>query len=134
MKVFATWLIGTLVAFGILGGSYHLSLTSDPHKVVVVVDSSYPMTGIWHRVPKTLKGLDEERYTVFALLTERGRVHGWKARLDLGQITPYGPRDFEKLLVSQTFPEIAEAARIYFVTNAPAIDLEPFDDWEIVRP
>ncbi len=134
MKVFATWLIGTLVAFGILGGSYHLSLTGDPRKVVVVVDSSYPMTNMWPRVPQILKELGDERYTVFSLLTEKNGVHGWKARLDLGQMTPYGPRDFEKLLVSQAFPEIAEAARIYFITNAPASDLKPFDDWEIVRP
>ena len=133
MKVFAIWLIGTLVAFGIMGGTYHLSLTSDPRKVVVVLDSSYPMTDVWHRVPRILKELDDERYTVFSLLTEKNSVHGWAARLDLGQMTPYGPRHFEKLRAGK-FPEIAEATRVYFVTNAPATELKAFDDWQVVRP
>jgi hypothetical protein len=133
MKIFVTWLIGTLVAFGILGGSYHLSLTGDPRKVVVVVDSSYPMTNMWPRVPQILKELGDERYTVFSLFTEKNGVHSWKARLDLGQMTPYGPRNFEKLRTGK-FPEIAEATGIYFVTNAPASDLNTFNDWRVVRP
>ena len=133
MKIFVTWLIGTLVAFGILGGSYHLSLTGDPRKVVVVVDSSYPMTNMWPRVPQILKELGDERYTVFSLFTEKNGVHGWAARLDLGQMTPYGPRNFEKLRAGK-FPEIAEATSVYFVTNAPASDLKTFNDWQIVRP
>jgi hypothetical protein len=134
MKTFVIWLVGTLVAFGVLGGSYHLMLTGDPRKVVVIVDSSYPMTDVWPRVPKILRGLDDERYAVFSLLSEKSDVHGWQARLELGQLTPYGPRNFEKLGSGRTLPENTEAARVYFVTNAPAADLEPFDGWEIVRP
>jgi hypothetical protein len=134
MKTFVVWLLGTLIAFGVLAGSYHLTLIGDPRKVVVIVDSSYPMTNVWPRVPKILSGLDDERYAVFSLLTEKSSVHRWQARLELGQMTPYGPRNFEKLGSGQAFPEITEAARVYFVTNAPAADLEPFDGWEIVRP
>ena len=133
MKVFATWLIGTLVAFGILGSSYHLLLTGDPRRVVVVVDSSYPMTDMWPRVPRILKKLDDERYSVFSLMTEKSSVHDWAQRLDLGQMTPYGPRNFEKLRAGK-YPQIEEATRVYFVTNAPASDLKTFDDWQIVRP
>ena len=133
MKVFAIWLIGTLVAFGALGGSYHLSLTSDPRKVVVIVDSSYPMTDVWPRVRRILKALDDERYSVFSLFTEKNGVHSWRERLDLGQMAPYGPRNFKNLR-SGKFHEVAEATRVYFVTNAPDADLESFGDWQVVRP
>lgn len=133
MKIFVIWLIGTLVAFASLGGSYHLSLTADPRKVAVVVDSSYPMTDVWRRVPRILKELGAERYAVFSLLTEKNGVHSWEARLDLGPMTPYGPRNFE-MLRSRESPEIAEANGIHFITNASASDLTAFDDWQVVRP
>ncbi len=60
-------------------------------------------------------------------------MHSWEAGLDLGQLTPYGPRNFE-MLGTGKLPEIAKASRIYFVTNAPASDLTTFSDWQIVRP
>ena len=134
MKVFGAWLLGTLVVFGILGGTYHLSLTGDPRKVVVVVDSSYAMNDVWHRVEPMLRGLDDRRYTKFALLTEKGRTHGWKARLTLTQLTPYGPRSFEKLLDGQSFPELAEADEVYVLTNAPTNEAATLGAWEIIRP
>ena len=133
MRVFAIWLLGTLVAFGALGGFYHTSLTDQPRKVLVVVDSSYPMSPLWYRVPGLLQEIEDRRYTSLALITEKGRVHGWTPRLSLGPIVPYGPRNFERLRTGK-FPKIAEATRVYFVTNAPATELKAFDDWQVVRP
>ena len=134
MKAFAVWLLGTLAAFGALGGVYHSSLTGEPRKVLVVVDSSYAMSPHWHRVPDRLREIEDRRYSSLALITEKGRVHGWTPRLSLGQTAPYGPRDFERLGEAGAFPEIAETGRIYFVTNAPADEIEAFGDWEIIRP
>ena len=133
MKIFASWLIGALVAFGILGGAYHLSLTGAPRKIAVIVDSSYPMTSVWHRLPALLAGLGSERYSSFSLLTEKNAVHGWKDRLEFGRMIPYGPRNFGRLL-DEPIPEITQASKIYFVTNAPADELDSPDGWTIIRP
>jgi len=105
MKIFAAWLLGTGIAFGTLAGVYHVSLSSNPHRVVVIIDSSYAMTDVWHRIEQRLKGFDERRYTEFALLTDKGQAHGWSSQLKLGPLVPYGPRSFEKLLDGQSFPE-----------------------------
>jgi hypothetical protein len=133
MKLFAAWLLGTLLAFGAPAGASHLMLTSDPSQVAVVLDSSYPMTASWHRVPGLLRALDERRYTQFSLATERNAIHGWQPRLTPGQLSPYGPRDFEKLR-ERGIPGLAEADRVVLVTNAPESELEAFGDWEILRP
>lgn len=134
MKIFSAWLFGTVIAFGALAGAYHVSLGSDPHKVVVIVDSSYAMSDVWHRVEQRLQGFDERRYTEFALLTDKGRAHGWSTRLKLALLTPYGPRSFERLLDGQSFPELSEADEVYILTNAPANETAGLGDWEILRP
>ncbi len=134
MRSFALWLAGTLTAFGLLGGGYHLALSEDPHRVVVVLDSSYPMEPAWRRVPQALARLSQRRYTQFALLTEKSRVHGWQPRLRLGRVAPYAPRDFTKLADPDSFPEIAAAAEVYLVTNAPEAETAALGGWRVIRP
>ncbi|MFQ5973839.1 MAG: hypothetical protein ACE5Q3_16050 [Alphaproteobacteria bacterium] len=134
MKAFATWLLGTLAAFAILSGSYHTSLSDNPRKVLVIVDSSFPMEPVWHRVRERLKELDDQRYSEFALFTEKSRIHGWESRLSPGRFTPYGPRRFDRLLGGPTSAEFSEANTVYLLTNAPAGEIEAFGDWEIIRP
>ncbi len=134
MKAFAVWLAANLLAFGLLGGSYHLSLTDEPRKVLVVVDSSFAMKSVWHRVPKLLEEIGERRYARFALITEKGRVHDWEARPRLGRLQAYAPRNFEKLAEGAAFPEIGEASEIYFLTNAPEAELESLGAWTVLRP
>jgi len=86
MKAFFSWLAITLAAFGGLGGGYHLALEGNPHRVLVVVDSSFAMKPDWSRIPRVLDRIDNERYAQFALATEKGPVHGYGSRLDAGRL------------------------------------------------
>lgn len=134
MKAFFSWLAITLVAFGGLGGGYHLMLDSDPHRVLVVVDSSFGMKPDWNRVARVLDRIDNQRYSQFALATEKGPVHGYGRRLDAGRLTPYAPRDFSRLDSLGNAAELAGAEEYILVTNAPAGETGGLSGWTIVRP
>ena len=134
MKAFFSWLIVTLVAFGGLGGGYHMVLAGDPHRVLVVVDSSFGMKADWGRVPRILDKIDNQRYSQFALATEKGPVHGYGRRLDAGRLTPYAPRDFSRLENLDNAPELAGAEEYILVTNAPAAETGTPGGWTVIRP
>ena len=134
MKVFFSWLGVTLAAFGGLGGGYHLALDANPHRVLVVVDSSFGMKPDWSRVSRILDKIDDRRYSRFALATEKGPVHGYERRLDAGRLTPYAPRDFSRLDSFDGIAELAGAEEYILVTNAPAGETAGLSGWAIVRP
>ncbi len=134
MKAFLSWLTITLIAFGGLGGGYHLALGGDPHRVLVVVDSSFGMKPDWGRIARVLDKIDNRRYAQFALATEKGPVHGYERRLDAGRLTPYAPRDFSRLGSLDRVPELAGAEEFILVTNAPAGETGGLSGWTIVRP
>lgn len=134
MRAFALWLLLTLAGFGGLGGGYHLSLRGDPHRVLVVVDSSFVMKPDWHRVFGALDRIENRRYTQFALATEKGPVHGYRGQLDARRLTPYAPRDFSRLENLENTSELAGAEEIILVTNAPASSTVGLSGWTIVRP
>ncbi len=133
MKPFAIWLVCTLAAFGGLGGGYHAALEADPRKVLVIVDSSFPMQPVWGGVKQAVEKLQDRRYTQFGLATEKGPVHGWRGRLGLGRLAPYAPRNFDKLARGD-IREIGEASEVYLVTNAPDDELDRLDGWTVIRP
>ena len=134
MKAFAAWLAITLVTFAGLGGGYHVALTASPRKVLVIVDSSYPMKDDWNRVPGILKEIGARPYAEFGLATEKSQVHDWAPRLRPGQLMPYAPRSFDKLESGSVFPAIDDSTEVYLVTNAPDSELEAFGGWIVVRP
>jgi hypothetical protein len=134
MKSFLVWLALTLGAFGGLGGGYHLALESAPRRVLVIVDSSFAMKPVWHRVSPLLRELGKRKYSEFSLVTEKGGVHGWASRLSPGKLAPYAPRDFAALEGGGRFPEIDEAGEVYLITNAPAGETADFGDWTVLRP
>lgn len=134
MKAFFSWLVVTLVAFGGLGGGYHLALDGDPHRVLVVVDSSFGMKPDWGRVSRILDKIDNQRYSQFALATEKGPVHGYGRRLDAGRLTPYAPRDFSRLENLDNAPELAGAEEYVLVTNASGGETGGLSGWTIIRP
>lgn len=134
MKTFVTWLTLAAFSFGALAGGYHVYLDSNPRRVAVVLDASFPMRDVWHQVPPTLDTLQGEPYTVYALLTEKGTVHEWSERLSPGRTSPYAPRDFKRLDGRRGDALLADADEVYFVTNAADSDVEPFDDWVLIRP
>ncbi len=134
MKSFFLWLALTLGAFGSLGGGYHLALESAPRRVLVIVDSSFAMKPVWHRISPLLRDLSKLKYSEFSLVTEKGGVHGWASRLSPGKLAPYAPRDFAALEGGGRFPEIGEASEVYLITNAPPGATADLGAWTIVRP
>jgi hypothetical protein len=133
MKAFAIWLAITLGVFGAASGGYHMYLTENPRRILVVVDSSFPMTSVWRQLPGVLAGLSRDRYTSYSLMTEKNKVHGWSPRLSLKGVTPYAPRDFSKLAGGGNYPEIDQATETYFVTNAGPALIENLPNWRIIR-
>ena len=134
MRAFAIWLLLTLAAFGGLGGGYHLALGRDPHRILVVVDSSFAMKPDWHLVSGVLDRIEKRRYAQFALATEKGPVHGYAAHLDGGRLIPYAPRDFSKLGTLGDVSGLTGAQEYILVTNAPASETRDLGGWTIVRP
>lgn len=136
MKPFIVWLGLALASFGILAGGYHFYLESSPRRVLVAVDSSYPMRGVWPAVKRFLSELERQRYTEFSLLTEKRRVHGWQGRLELGKVSPYAPRDLSTLAdgaKNARYPEIAEATTAYFLTDGSTPTDQLSSSWTVVR-
>lgn len=134
MKPFSIWIASTLLVFAILSGAYHFFLTENPRRVLVVVDSSFSMQSVWRRIPQILEGICHQRYTEFALATEKNTVHSWASRCDLGGTTPYAPRDFSRLLTANSYPEVGQATEKYLITNAGASLITKFSSWNIINP
>ena len=134
MKSFLLWLGLCVVAFGATGGGYHAFLSSSPHRLLVIVDSSFEMQPKWAQVPKLLKQIGQRPYTEFALATEKKPVHQWSAKLSLGRISAYAPRNFATVNVGENAALIAEADRIIFISNAPANSLPALGSVEVLRP
>lgn len=129
MKAFVFWLIGAAAAFGALAGGLHWRLSADPARVLVVVDSSLPMASAWDRVPRLLRAMDDGRYEIYALRSDKSAIHDYQRSLRLGAALPYGPRDFSKLAALG-----ADADRRILVTNAAAGELSGLGGWEVVTP
>lgn len=133
MKLFATWTLTLILSFGMLSGGYHLYLNNNPRKILVVVDSSFAMQPVWRRIPPLLEQIDRRRYSVYGLITEKSRIHGWTEQLNLGKVSPYAPRNFSGLNEAK-YPEIEDASEIYLLTNAEASQLHDFQGWRVLQP
>ena len=117
-----------------LSSAYHLYLTRYPRKVLVAVDTSFPMQAAWSQVPGTLAILQAQRYTLFGLITDKVRIHPWQSRLELGQLQPYAPRALAQMLDPHRYPEIAAADQLYVLTNAAnSAALAADKRWHIVQ-
>ena len=117
MKQFLLWCVVFFGLYGVLSSAYHLHLTRHPRKVLVAVDTSFPMQAVWSQVPDTLTALEAQRYTLFSLITDKTRIHPWQSRLELGHLQPYAPRALAQMLDPHRYPEMAAADQIYVVTN-----------------
>lgn len=133
MKPFAVWLAIAAASFGALAGGYHMHLESSPRRVTVLVDTSYPMRTSWSAVSTRLRAIESERYTEFSLFTEKGKVHGWQARLRPGDIAPYAPRDLAKLASPRAQAEFDEADERILITNAGPDELSAPGGWDVLR-
>lgn len=130
MKTFLTWLAVTLTIFGVTGASYHYYLDRNPYQVVVVLDTSFPMRNVWHKVSDTIEDLDGKRYTEYALITDKNQTCSWSKNLKLDKIRPYGPRDFSGLAKNTA---AFEDSTVYLISNAGRDILSQFPNWKLIR-
>jgi hypothetical protein len=133
MRAFGRWLKLAVCLFGLAAGGYHVYLGSHPKKVLVILDTSYPMSAVWDQVPSVLASIEASRYTIFALASDKGRIHGWRSTLELGRNVPYAPRYLKDLRQQLGTAELGEASEVVLITNAPEKELPPSTGWKIVH-
>jgi hypothetical protein len=132
LKPFLQWLAIAVASFGALGGGTHAYLSAHPERIVVVLDTSFPMQASWAEASAAIQALRERPYTEFSLYTEKGIVHGWQPTLALRSIMPYAPRDWSKLDIVRGSREVGEATEVILITNDKAYAGAP-SGWEVRR-
>lgn len=131
MRALAVWLPLFAVVFGGYAWLTDRELSGDPEQVLVIVDSSFGMEPYWRQVDAELATIDGERYTEYALATEKDSVHGFQDEVgDLGDITPFAPCEAEDALA---LAEAEQADRVVLVTTGGScLDTSAPGSWERV--
>ncbi len=127
MKPLAFWVIGLAVALVVF--VVVVNMVRETDRVLVVVDSSFPMTEVWDRVSGELDEIDDQRFSEFALATEKTLVHTWSQELRLGPVTPFAPCGFDEVMA---YGEIADADDLILITTSASCPTEAFSDWSII--
>lgn len=128
MRPFAIWLAAFVVLFGAF--AFVTNNVRGTDDVFVLVDSSFDMRDVWTRVPGELDRIDDERYSEFALATEKSIVHGYQERLRIGDVVPFAPCDNEQLT---RYPQIEAADHLVMITTEGSCLTEGLEgDWEII--
>lgn len=132
MKTFLRWLVIHVILFALVAFAGHWWFKNNPRRVLVAVDASFDAAKTWDAAVAKVNALDDNPgpYTVFALVTDKGPVHGWQKTLELGNVVAFGPRDLNVLDDDARFPLADEATEKLLVTTA---DKSP-SGWDIVRP
>jgi len=134
MSPLLRWLLAAAASFGALAGGYHFYLLQHPHKVLVLLDTSFAMRDVLPRVPALLRGLQGQRYTVYALETDKAPVHGFAESLKPGRIDAYAPRNLSALAARAVAAPFDQADEVIVVSNAPADELKLPPGWRVVSP
>lgn len=127
MKPLAFWVVGLAVALSVF--VVVVNIVRETGRVLVVVDSSFPMTEVWDAVSDELDEIDNQRYSEFALATEKSLVHSWSQELRLGATTPFAPCDFGEIAA---YPEAQDADDLILITTSTSCSTEAFSDWSII--
>ncbi len=129
MRAFAIWLAAFVVVFGAF--AFITDNVRETEEVFVLVDSSFEMQDVWTRVAVELDRIDDERYSEFALATEKQLVHDFQERLRIGDVVPFAPCDDEGI---GRYPQIETADRLVMITTEGSCLTEGLEgDWEIVE-
>jgi len=127
VKPLVIWVIGFLVVLGVF--AVVVNVVRDTGRVLVVVDSSFPMESVWNQVPDELDRIDDRRFSEFALGTEKNLVHSWSDMLRLGAVKPFAPCGFDDVMA---YTEIGEADDLILITTPASCPTDQFLDFEIV--
>lgn len=133
MKAFMKWLALTLIFFGGFSAGYHFYLKSNPRRVLVILDTSFPMGQVWDKVPEVLSSMENRKYSKYALASEKGLIHGWADELKPGRTVPYAPRNIDDLDKKLAIDEIKDASEIYLITNAEPSQIHLAKEWKVIR-
>ncbi|MCB1955451.1 MAG: hypothetical protein KDG55_07230 [Rhodocyclaceae bacterium] len=128
------WLVIALVAWGGAAGGYHAWLLQHPHRLLVLVDTSFSMRDAMPRVPALLRSLEGQRYTVYALETDKAPVHGFADTLRPGRLDAYAPRRLAELAARADAAPFDQADEVVLISNASAEELAGLPGWRILRP
>ena len=129
MRPFAIWLAAFVVVFGVF--ALVTNNVRETDEVFVLVDSSFEMQDVWTRVAVELDRIDDERFSEFALATEKSVVHDYQERLRIGDVVPFAPCDNEQL---GRYPQIETADRLVMITTEGSCLTEGLSgDWEIIE-
>jgi hypothetical protein len=129
VRPFAIWLAAFVVVFGIF--AFVTNNVRETDEVFVLVDSSFAMQDVWTRVAVELDRIDDERYSEFALATEKSVVHGYQERLRMGDVVPFAPCNNDRL---DEYPQVQTADRLVLITTDGSCLTEGLEgDWEIIE-
>ncbi|MCB1926735.1 MAG: hypothetical protein KDH17_01740 [Rhodocyclaceae bacterium] len=128
------WLLLAVAAFGALAGSYHAYLRQTPHKVLVLIDTSFAMREALPRLPAILRSLEGQRYTVYALETDKAPIHDFSERLRPGRLDAYAPRNLDALKARAGKAPFDQADEVILVSNAGADELNVPARWRVIVP
>ncbi len=129
------WLAVLAVVFGGYAVVTDRALSGDPQQVFVVVDSSvvpdssFDMEAYWREARARLADLDGERYTEYALATEKDLLHTFQPELgDLDDINPFAPCQADDVVA---LSQAVDADRVVLITSeSSCLDVEAPDSWD----
>ena len=127
MKPLAIFVIGLAVVFGAI--AVITGIVRDTSRVFVVVDSSFPMVEVWSQVPGALDDIDDQRYSEFALATEKELIHSWRDSLHLDDTTPFAPCDFSEI---EAYDEIEAADELVLITTSSSCPTDAPTAWRVI--
>lgn len=132
MVSFFKWLIVQSVIWALALGGGHYWLAEEPRRILIGIDASFSMKRDWDKVRTIIDGYARQRrYSEFALVTGKSRIHGWQESPQMGNLITYGPRRLDRITDTSRYPEINEADKRVLITNDGAAD---FSDWQEINP
>jgi len=127
LKALLIFLVGLVLVFGAL--ALLISMSGEPKRVFVVIDSSFPMRQVWNQVPGTLDDIESQGYSEFALATEKDSVHSWQERPQFRDANAFAPCDFSRI---DAYREATEADELVLITTGGSCPTDALADWRVI--
>ncbi|MBN1499222.1 MAG: hypothetical protein JW982_03660 [Spirochaetes bacterium] len=119
MKKSLIWSVAVILIYGGLFLATHLYLGNNPHKVTVIVDTSYEMANYEKMIHLKMLEIFSFRYSVFSLYTDKSAVYDWTRSPNTGRnLKFYGPDNFENLLSGPLKSQLEKSEKIFFLSNS----------------
>ncbi|MGB1108801.1 MAG: hypothetical protein ACPG4N_00500 [Gammaproteobacteria bacterium] len=132
MITFIKWLAIQAIVWTLAVAGGHYWLHEEPRRILIGIDASFPMNRDWQAVRERVDALAaRSRYSEFAVVTGKSRVHGWRDKPAMDGVVTYGPRHLDRITDPTRYPEIEQADKRVLITNAEGADI---DGWDVLRP